>query len=44
MPEAMDHWIIFSFAIALLVAFWFAVLRWAFKAANVPGAANLFGG
>lgn len=44
MKAALDHPIVFTFFVALVVAFWFAIFRWGAKAANLPGAANLFGG
>lgn len=42
LAEALDHPIFFSLVITLVVVAWMAVLTWAFKAANLPGAAALF--
>lgn len=42
LASALDHPIFFSLVITLVVVAWMAVLTWAAKAANLPGAAALF--
>lgn len=40
--DALDHPILFSLIITVLVVAWCAILTWGFKAANLPGPAALF--
>lgn len=40
--DALDHPIMFTFLLAIVVAAWLSLLTWAFKAANMPGPAALF--
>lgn len=40
--EAMDHPVVFSLLITLVVVGWLAVFTWVAKAANLPGPAALF--
>lgn len=42
LADALDHPIFFSFVLAVVVACWWAILTWAFKAADMPGPAALF--
>lgn len=44
MRAALDHPVVFLIFVTLGVFALAAVFRWGFKAMNVPGAANLFGG
>lgn len=40
--DALDHPILFSLIITLVVVAWMAIFTWAFKAMNLPGPAHLF--
>lgn len=40
--DALDHPILFSLVITLVVVAWMAIFTWAFKAMNLPGPAHLF--
>lgn len=40
--SALDHPIVFSIAITLVVVAWCAIATWAFKAWGLPGPAALF--
>lgn len=40
--DALDHPIIFSLVITIVVVAWMAILTWGFKAAGWPGPAALF--
>jgi heme/copper-type cytochrome/quinol oxidase subunit 2 len=40
--SALDHPIMFSLIITLVVVAWMAIFTWAFKAMNLPGPAHLF--
>lgn len=40
--DALDHPVLFSFAITLVVVAWMAIFTWLFKALNWPGPAALF--
>lgn len=42
--EALDHPITFVFFMTITVFATAAILRWGFKAANMPGPASIFGG
>jgi hypothetical protein len=42
--ETFDHPLVFSFAITLIVIFWFAVLGWAFTKLNASGPLSLVKG
>lgn len=39
--DALDHPIMFTFLIALVVAAWLALITWGAKAAGLPGLAAL---
>lgn len=39
---ALDHPIMFSLIITIVVVAWMAVFTWVFKALNMPGPAHLF--
>lgn len=39
---ALDHPIMFSLIITIVVVAWMAIFTWIFKAANLPGPAHLF--
>jgi heme/copper-type cytochrome/quinol oxidase subunit 2 len=40
--DALDHPIMFSLIITIVVVAWMAIFTWAFKAMNLPGPAHLF--
>ena len=42
--ESLDHPIMFAVLITIVVFSLAAIIRWAAKAQNMPGLANMFGG
>ena len=42
LANALDHPIMFTLVVTMVVVAWCAIFTWAFKAANLPGPAALF--
>ena len=42
LANSLDHPIVFTLLITIVVVAWCAIFTWAFKAANMPGPAALF--
>jgi hypothetical protein len=40
--DALDHPIMFTLILTMVVVAWMAIFTWLFKAANLPGPAHLF--
>ena len=42
LANALDHPIMFTLVVTMVVVAWCAIFTWLFKAANLPGPAALF--